>query len=540
MKRLNCLALMLLMIPPIFAPAARLSSANTNLEAFEGEIEQLRTLLKIPGISVAIVEGKRVLWAKGFGYRDYENKMPASPETLYPIASLTKTLTATLVMQAVEQGQLSLDDPVAKYRNDFDVDSDTTVRNYLTHTSEDMRGLYFYYSGARFSRLTTVLEKAVGKSFKDLIAGQVFKKVGMERSVPGLNAEGYSQALGGLSKLYVLKDGQPVQSDYEGGMSAASGALSTVLDLAKYELAIRENALISEGSRRMMFTPAVSNGGRALPYGLGWFVQDFSGHKVVWAYGQESANSALLVSVPDRALTLIALANSIALSDPFWLILGNVKRSPVALAFLRRFVPSGPGAEVRVQPDWDEKLEKLSPEPSLLEAKIKPGNYGDELIAHAFALQWLGDRPKSAALLKLAIERYPSVSTTADPALLAVLARSGDPELRRVGEKIGQALVNENPDNPKTLFDLGVLYQQSQRVELAVPVFERLAAKRNLSTKWMLAYSGLYLGEFYMVKDPVKAKKYLQLVLDVGPGGGSQQQKARDLLGQLEKRSTEK
>jgi len=238
------------------------------------------------------------------------------------------------------------------------------------------------------------------------------------------------------------------------------------------------------------------------------------------------------LKAPERDLTLIVLANSIALSDPFWLIMGDVKRSPFALAFMKRFVlqQSGPA------PNWDLEPDALAGELTRLEAHGARYSYANEVIARAFAWHWLGERTRSAALLKLAFARDQRLSAAADPAMLAVCARSGDPALRRVGEKIGQALLEEQPDQPRTLFDLGVLYQQARQNEQAIPLFERIAGNPNLSARWLLAYSGFYLGEFFASKDPEKARGYLRLVIESGPATGSLQQKARNLLTELEKR----
>ena len=536
---MNCVAPLDLRSSALKIRAETNTDANTThdgerIRAFEVEVEQLRDFLRIPGFSVAIVRGKHVLWAKGFGYRDYEKRLPAAPDTLYPIASLTKTFSSVLLMQMVERRLLDLGDPVTRYRTDQDVATTTRIKHYLTHTSEDIPGEYFYYSGGRFGRLTTVLEKATGKSFKALVAESIFKRVGMERSVPGLNAEGYDKVLGALAQPYVLSKGQITKSEYPSpGMSAATGAVSTVLDLAKYDLAIRENILLRKQSKEQMFTPITSNGGRVLPYGLGWFVQEYEGHKLIWAYGQETTFSSLYLKIPDLDITLIVLGNRIALSDPFWLILGNVRRSPLALAFLRTFILRKGNAATLLPPDWNLSAALLSAELSRLEARAGRYNYADELVAHAFAEQWLGNKSRSVELLKLAFERYPNLKEAGDGAMLAVLARSGDSGLQRTGEKIGRKLLNENPKHPRVLFDLGVLYLQSQREEQAMPLFEQIVANKNLSSKWLLAYSSFWLGKFYFDKDPMKAKGYLEFVITTRYDDGSLQQNTRELLDKL-------
>src|ERR1041385_725187 len=90
------------------------------LARFEKQADELRTLLKIPGMSAVIVKDQKVLWAKGFGFADFERRIPATPDTIYSIASLTKTFAATLVMQLVEQGKLDLDEPMSNYSTDLD------------------------------------------------------------------------------------------------------------------------------------------------------------------------------------------------------------------------------------------------------------------------------------------------------------------------------------------------------------------------------------------------------------------------------------
>src|SRR5918993_4566602 len=82
---------------------------------FESLLEGLRQELKIPAYSAAIVKDQKVLWAKGFGYADVENKIPATEHTPYHLASLTKTFASTILMQLVQEGKVKLDDPVSKY-----------------------------------------------------------------------------------------------------------------------------------------------------------------------------------------------------------------------------------------------------------------------------------------------------------------------------------------------------------------------------------------------------------------------------------------
>src|SRR5829696_8063519 len=102
------------------APANTQSSGDERgdrkrFERFEKRVHELRSILKVPGISAVIVKDQKVRWTGGFGFADIEKQTSAMPDTLFHIASLSKTFGATLIMQLVEQGKLSLDEPASRY-----------------------------------------------------------------------------------------------------------------------------------------------------------------------------------------------------------------------------------------------------------------------------------------------------------------------------------------------------------------------------------------------------------------------------------------
>jgi len=123
--------------------------------------------------------------------------------------------------------------------------------------------------------------------------------------------------------------------------------ISTVLDLAKFDVAMDQNLLVSEESKEAMFTPTLSNNGQPLPYGLGWFVQEVKGTKLIWHYGYApGAYSSLILKVPEEEVTLIFLANSDGASAGFYLGDGDVLRSPFAVTFLNLFT------DLEVKQQW--------------------------------------------------------------------------------------------------------------------------------------------------------------------------------------------
>ena len=331
--------------------AAHTAPNHGQLQRFAQEIELIRERLKVPGLSAAIVRDQRVVWSKGFGFADFEKKIPATPETLYHVASVTKPVAATLVMRLVEQGKLDLDEPIAKYSPGFEGDA-VRIKHLLTHTSEGTPGERFEYSGDRFDLLTAVLEKKTGKPIRVLFAQDVLDPLEMDASVPShdildasdaaaldaAHRDRYRQNLDRLARPYMLYGTEITPTPYPPpGLGAAAGLLSTVLDLARFDAAIDRHRFMRAETQQRAWTRFIANNGEPQPYGLGWFVQDFHGTKLAWHSGNwGSGFSANYVKVPGKGLTFIVLGNSEALSDPFRF--EDITNYAFACAFLRTFV----------------------------------------------------------------------------------------------------------------------------------------------------------------------------------------------------------
>jgi CubicO group peptidase (beta-lactamase class C family) len=220
---------------------------------------------------------------------------------------------------------LNLDEPIP------DFGEHVTIRHVLTHTSESKPpGERYAYSGARFSRLTGVIESLSGKPFRELLAERILDRVKMPRTVPGQDAteQRYQQTIADLATPYKL---DKVSEYPPKGISASAGIISTVEDLARYDAAIDDHRLIRRETQEMAWTPA-----KSLPYALGWFVQKYRGERLVWHYGYWPGSfSALYLKIPRRRRTIFLLANSDGLSQPFpSLSGGDVTGSAFAAVFL--------------------------------------------------------------------------------------------------------------------------------------------------------------------------------------------------------------
>ena len=245
---------------------------------------------------------------------------------------MTKTFTAILVLQLVEQGKLDLDEPVSRYSDDFEDDS-VKIKHLLSHTSEGTPGEKLNYNPDRFEYLKAILEKKTGKPLRQLFVETFLDPLAMRDSVPGPdvadddktwavlgkdNLARYRRNLTKFARPYTYwGGGETVYSGYPlRDFWASAGLLSTVRDLAKYDVAVDRHELLKAETLARAWTPFLSNAGQPLAHGLGWFVTDYRGARLVWHFGHWGTGfSAIYVKVPARRLTLIALANSEALAD---------------------------------------------------------------------------------------------------------------------------------------------------------------------------------------------------------------------------------
>jgi CubicO group peptidase (beta-lactamase class C family) len=360
MTTMTKLQTVLLALSAAVAGASSLAAQEADVRAFAAEVDSLRQAMRIPGLSVAVVRDGRVVLARGFGWADVEARVPATEHTPYNIASVTKTISAVVAMRLAERGVLDLDAPMSSFAEwtefcaeareggpriffaDYDCGAHVTLRHVMSMQMNGMAGERFYYNPISYSWASRPIMQATGRQFSDLVAEEVFAPAGMTESARQHRALPLRADLAAaLARPYHLDSaGALVRSPLPGpqGDGAAGGVVSTVADLARFDLALDEGRLLSDASRAEMWRPGRSSAGAVLPYGIGWFVQEVDGRRLVWHSGWwEQAYSALYLKLPDERLTLILLANS---EGVWWdnpLDEVAVERSPFAAAFLRRF-----------------------------------------------------------------------------------------------------------------------------------------------------------------------------------------------------------
>jgi len=314
---------------------------------FARYLDPLRVQAGIPGLAAAISQRGRIVWESGFGFADLERNIPVRPNTPFPIGDLTEIFGSTLLMQCVERARFELDDPISRWA--ALPEAGATVRQVLTHTST---GVYSY-NPARFAVLTYVIDSYSEDPYRVVLAREILDRAAMRDSVPGLDLgapsaavrelfddadlERYRAALNEMALPYrVDARGRATRSEFPPtAINAATGLVSTVRDLASFDAALDDGVLLDRNLVSFM------RGGAApgAPTGLGWFVQAHNGERLVWQFSSmPGMYSGLILKVPGRDLTLILLANSDGLSEPFALQNGDVTSSLFVRLFLRLFV----------------------------------------------------------------------------------------------------------------------------------------------------------------------------------------------------------
>jgi hypothetical protein len=319
------------------------------------------------------------------------------------------------------------------------------------------------------------------------------------------------------------------------GLGAHAALVSTVDEMAKLLQALGAGRVVGRQAQERLETPSRSTGGEPLPVSLGWFAQDVQGQRVVWSLGQEDPehSGALLVRVPARRWSLFVLANRNTLSDPFRLLMGDVRKTPVATAFVRDFVMSPAG-----QPLPGLGSGTASDLLARVAAQEARGvyRYADELLARAMARQWTGDTAEAEVLLFSALDRY-GLRDAPDPVLHFLAAALGTPTSRPWGIAQGERLLRSHGHNRWLLFaQANLLAGDPSRARDAVADYQAILDLPNQMPDFLnrLFRAWCLTGIAQLVRDrqPEDAARRLRQAIELRVGGDTEAQ-ARRLLTEL-------
>jgi len=294
----------------------------------------------IPGLALLVSRKGVPIREQGFGLASLELNVPVRPETVFQSGSIGKQFTATAVMILVEEGKISLNDPLAKYFADGPGWwSGVTIRELLSHTAgftdypkdfdlrkdyseEDLLkiveaipaayppGTSWSYSNLGYVTLGILIHRVSGQYFGDFLQERVFKPLGMSTTRIISEADIIPNRAAG----YVLQNGQVKNQEWvsPSANSTADGSLYfTILDLVKWDTALYTEKVLKESSKQEMWTVAALNDGKLnrAHYGFGWFIESRNGHRVVEHDGRWQGFSTQISRYLDDGLTVVILAN---------------------------------------------------------------------------------------------------------------------------------------------------------------------------------------------------------------------------------------
>jgi D-alanyl-D-alanine carboxypeptidase len=260
------------------------------LPRVENKIREVMTAQRLPGVAVGIVRDQELAWAKGFGFADIASERAPDAATLFRCGSITKTLTATAIMQLRDEGKLFLDDPIVRYIPEFKAVrvkagrlEDVTLRRLLSHHSGLMgegpasgwdSGIFaginqmvadlaraevvigphsaFKYSNYGYAMLGEVVARVSSIPYTEYIRKNLFEPLGMDSSRFDLDAGAQTKTATGYTISFLQDLPSIAPHPHINGFTAAGQLYSSVADLAKWiSFQFRTDASKREGSQTL-------------------------------------------------------------------------------------------------------------------------------------------------------------------------------------------------------------------------------------------------------------------------------------------------
>jgi CubicO group peptidase (beta-lactamase class C family) len=355
-----CFALSLSLLPVAIAQQAAPAKATATtqdysapLAAIEKALDDRRKELGIPGISLVIVKDDQIIYLKGLGVKDYERKTPVTPDTRFAIGSASKAFTGMLAVMSADDGKLSLEDSPKKFLpyftlRDADAAAKITIRDLLAHRSGLNRtdlamitgvlnreelikvaaqakptaklGEKFQYQNIMYTAAGEAIARAENSTWDKLIATRIFKPLGMT------NSDTFAAAMQkapdfsfGYDYNSSTKETRRLPQRPIPEVAPAGAINSSARDMAQWlrlmlgDGTFNGRRLISEKGFAELTRKQVNIAG-PVDYGLGWFLREWKGHKVVEHGGNIDGFNAQVALMPDQKLGFALLTNVTASS----------------------------------------------------------------------------------------------------------------------------------------------------------------------------------------------------------------------------------
>jgi CubicO group peptidase (beta-lactamase class C family) len=328
-----------------------------SLDGFDAIVTKAMADSKIPGLSVAIVRDGKVIYAKGFGYRDVEKKLPVTTDTIFAIGSVSKSFTSLIFGTLNDEGKVDWDMPVRTYLPTFKIDDPiatdhATARDLFSHrtglaghdlvwySSNFSREELFnrmkylksnkeFRSGYQYCNLMVMtmgyLEgRVAGSSWESLVQGRIFEPLGMQKSNFSVND---SQKSLNFSQPYNLKKEIVTKVPFKNidSIGPAGSINSSINDMSRYVIfqlgdgTYNGKRIVSQNNLKLVHTGQTAmtnlpdffsqNGLGPMTYAMGWMDTTFRGHHMVWHNGGIDGFHSLLTMLPEDKIGVVLLSN---------------------------------------------------------------------------------------------------------------------------------------------------------------------------------------------------------------------------------------
>lgn len=468
------------------------------LETADSTVEKTLKDYNLPGLGVGIVYQGQLIYAKGVGQADVARNVPVTPDTVFRIASVSKTFAAVALMQLWEQGKFDLHDPINDYLRDYKVAHRSpnappiTFHHLLTHTAglgefaplhryfnwqahfnvvrphqqvPPLRKLYgrtlsaeclpgekWCYANNGFATVGQLVADISGQPFPDYVREHIYEPLGMARSEFWRSDRVRDGLAIGYKYRAKQQDFKPV-IDLEQVTTAAGAMYSTINDMGRYMAALMQSdTLLKPETLELMYTPHYQLDERLQGMGYCFKVDDFGGYRVVSHDGLWLGFISSMFVAPDEELGVVALtntANSIAIS--------------LASGLMRRML--GKGRELKSRPDPDSLPETPSDWPAL------QGFYGPKPGFNSNFRLW-----------------------TSYGGELEVYQAENDLRIRslRGGWKEGKTLVRADKDDPLSFTAGGrqVIFTQDGRLLMGLNEFGKRPYRQSIRYRLKLLLTG--------------------------------------------------
>lgn len=280
---------------------------------------------------VTVTEHGKPVYSQGFGMANYAEQLPNGADVKYRLGSISKSFTAVLVMQLQEQGKLNVQDNVSKYLPDFPNGDKITLHHLLSSTSglpdfvnfwkevntkpatttdilalvkdkplEFEPGTKWKYSSTGFVVLAQVIEQVTGKPYQKVLAQHILKPLKMHSTGVEFSKPVNGLALGYNHDGLHRKLANPIDMSW---CHAAGAIYSTPTDMAKFDAGLTGNKLLSDASKKQMFTPVMKD------YGYGWVIDSVAGQQRISHSGAINGFKANFIRLPETGIAITILSN---------------------------------------------------------------------------------------------------------------------------------------------------------------------------------------------------------------------------------------